>query len=121
MRDQAEQEYQLALTNYKEICTNLGHVNDLYDEKIDQYNQAIQKYIQIAYAFFEAEADWDQSIASYIYWRWQYVINYQMVPEDAEKRASADSFIKSTSDDYQNKNAIYQEKLKIFQNTYCPE
>ncbi|MEI6417183.1 MAG: hypothetical protein WCO92_05630, partial [Verrucomicrobiota bacterium] len=120
-RDQAEQEYQLALTNYKEICTNLGHVNDLYDEKIDQYNQAIQKYIQIAYAFFEAEADWDQAIASYIYWRWQYVINYQIVPEDAEKRASADSFIQSTSDDYQNKNAIYQEKLKIFQNTHCPE
>lgn len=120
-RDQADQEYQLALTNYKSICRDLGHLDDPYDKKIDEYNQAVQKYMPLAYAFFEAEADWDQSIASYTYWRWQYVINYQIMPEDSEKRASAESFIKSTSVDYQNKNVIYQEKLKEFKKAYYSE
>ncbi|MBX9578124.1 MAG: formylglycine-generating enzyme family protein [Chthoniobacterales bacterium] len=121
LRDQAEQEYQLAQSDYKNICTKLGHINDSYDNQIVQYNQAIQNYIPVAYAFFEAESDWDQAIALYIYWRRQYVTNYEEVPANTKQRASADFCIKFTTDDYQNKNVVYQGKLKEFKKVYYPE
>ncbi len=84
-RDQEEQIYLQAKATYLDTSSQMGHIEDTYDQSINNYNKQIDQYIVVAYPFLKREADWMQALTQYKASLWQLVITNKKDQTDDEK------------------------------------